>query len=108
MRQAGAASILHRPAIYPTRSILNRCQDSLWRWLDPCYHHTLFDRYLLIGIAALLFLEWCLPAEPRQRLLSVGFAQDAVWFVLEGVLRVGLVVLFVDLLCRFMTNSSAS
>src|SRR5262245_54960839 len=74
--------------------------ESLRRWLDVCYSHTLFDRFLLIGTAALLALEWWLPAEPRQGVFSVGFSHDAVWFLLEGVMRVGLVTIYVDALCR--------
>lgn len=83
-----------------TASLVPWIRESFRRWLELCYSHTLFDPFLLIGTAVLLALEWWLPAESRQRIFSVGFFQDAVWFLLEGVMRVGLVAIYVDVLCH--------
>lgn len=75
-------------------------RETLHLWLQLCYTHTLFDKCLLIGIPILLALEWWFPAESRERFFSVGLAHDSVWFLLEGILRVGLVTIYVDWLCR--------
>lgn len=43
---------------------------------------------LYIAITVLLVLERIMPAKPNQKIFSVGFAQDTVWFILDACFQV--------------------
>ncbi|HSI36620.1 MAG TPA: sterol desaturase family protein [Tepidisphaeraceae bacterium] len=53
------------------------------------------------GCAVILALEYRFPARRRQRVLSVGLAQDLVWVFFEAVLRVAVVVTYAAALRAF-------
>jgi sterol desaturase/sphingolipid hydroxylase (fatty acid hydroxylase superfamily) len=72
--------------------------ESSWRFCQECYRRSLLDPWMYVGIAVIAGLEWLRPALRSQQLFSTGLAHDLVWLVLEGVLRVGATVAYVDFL----------
>jgi sterol desaturase/sphingolipid hydroxylase (fatty acid hydroxylase superfamily) len=53
-----------------------------------------------IAIVVTLGLQVIAPANPNQKILNRGFAEDFVWFVYEAVLHAIVIVTYVDLLTR--------
>jgi sterol desaturase/sphingolipid hydroxylase (fatty acid hydroxylase superfamily) len=53
---------------------------------------------LWVGLVLTLTLERLLPAESNQKILSLSFAQDFVWFFYEGILQALIIATYVSLL----------
>lgn len=62
--------------------------QSKWKILTAPYI------YLTLGIT--LFLEYLIPANPKQKILSASFYQDIVWFFYEAVSQALIISLYVD------------
>src|SRR5579871_1588700 len=60
-----------------------------------------FSPWFYIGVLLILALEWLFPVEPKQNLLSVGLAQDAVWLLLQAVFVAATEVTYVYILTAF-------
>lgn len=73
--------------------------EACWRFFDECYRRSLLDPWLVAGIAVIACLERRWPADRSQKTFSIGLAHDFVWVILDGVLRVGIVMAYVDFLC---------
>jgi sterol desaturase/sphingolipid hydroxylase (fatty acid hydroxylase superfamily) len=58
----------------------------------------LFNPWFYLGVAVILVLEHIIPARRDQRLLSAGFAEDLLWFGVDGAFRVALVPAYAALL----------
>lgn len=63
------------------------------------------DRVLAISFWCILLLTLCLqyllPAKAGQKIFSVGFAQDLIWFFYETMLNALILVFYVEYLTRF-------
>ena len=51
------------------------------------------DPFLYVVLAAVLLLEWRIPADQGQRRLSIGFRQDLFWFVGDRIVWFGAIAL---------------
>lgn len=58
----------------------------------------------------ILTLGWqrFFPAKPAQKIFSVSFAQDLVWFFYEAILQTLIVVVYVDLMIRYYNQHFSS
>lgn len=69
------------------------------------FHVLLEDRVLAISFWCTLLLTLCLqylfPAKPSQRIFSLSFAQDMVWFFYEMMLNALILVFYVEYLTLF-------
>ena len=71
-------------------TILYRADAPLWvRSYVWAAEAILLDPLLYIVVAAVLLLEWRLPADSRQPRLSKGFWQDLFWFLGDRLMWVG-------------------
>jgi len=59
-------------------------------------------------IVVALCLQWFFPAKPAQRIFSVSFAHDLVWFFYEAVLHTLIVLIYVDFLTRCYNKNFSS
>jgi sterol desaturase/sphingolipid hydroxylase (fatty acid hydroxylase superfamily) len=77
------------------------------KMLNIYYYFSLLleDRILAISfwcaIALTLCMQYLLPAKPTQKIFSVSFAQDLVWFFYEIMLNALILVFYVGYLTRF-------
>ncbi len=78
---------------FPVRDLLTGQVLSIWFWC---------------ALALTLVLQRLIPADPRQRIFSVGLAQDLVWFFYEAVLHALVFVTYVSLITRFYNKFLAS
>lgn len=70
--------------------------------LAELFHDSILSPVAWIAVGSIFLMERLLPADPDQRILSVGFAQDTVWLVITAVLRATVLVTYVALLSGFI------
>jgi len=67
-------------------------------YVDGAARSFLLNPVFYVVLATVFALERVIPAKPDQRFLSVGFAQDFLWFGLDGVMRLALIPVYAALL----------
>lgn len=85
------------------------------RFLGSTVASVYLSPYFWVLVAGVLVLERVIPANATQRVFSVGFYQDAIYFVLTTAFRVTLLSIYIDILratydryLSFLTITSVS
>ena len=87
--------------------------DVLRRWFATVFYYpvryriqgTVFTWAFVVVLGATLLLERIIPAQKSQRIFSISFFQDGVWFFFEAILFALVVATYVALLKKNQTPS---
>src|SRR5262249_19321751 len=60
-------------------------------------HNMILTPAFFIVVAATLTMERIFPAKPNQKIFSISFAQDFIWFFYETILHAAVIATFVAL-----------
>ncbi len=77
--------------------MIERYWDMLAAWMSSVVFADLLNPWVLCSIPVILLIERFWPADREQPLFSRGLANDAMWFLLEGV-QVWVVVFYIAFL----------
>jgi sterol desaturase/sphingolipid hydroxylase (fatty acid hydroxylase superfamily) len=81
-------------------AIYNRGLNVFYFPVLDLFRNSFFTLSFWVVILITLFLQRVIPADRNQKIFSIGFGQDLVWFFYEAILHAAITVTYVHLLIR--------